>query len=493
MKKLVGRHREQMILQEALASKEAEFIAIYGRRRIGKTFLIRHFFQPKTFFIEITGLKDGSMQEQLAEFSRSFALAFPSYPATFKLPNWRNAFELLTAQLKQLPITKKITVFFDEVPWLSTPRSAFLQALDFFWNREWSQMSNLKVIVCGSAASWIIKNLIYAKGGLHNRLTRTLRLDPFTLSESWAYLKARGISLSHHQIVELYMVLGGVPHYLSQIPKGLSAHQAVNRLCFQETGALYGEFNKLFSSLFYHSDRHIHLIQEIAKVRNGISRKNLIERLETGSGRALSADLSELEEAGFIASFIPYGHQKKEVYYRIIDEYSHFYLKWIKGAPKGIFSKSDPHYWNKKSGSPAWRSWAGYAFESLCYKHISQIQNALGLSRISCEIGAWRYIPRKGSSDKGAQIDLLFDRRDGIISICELKYSEGEFVIDKAYAEELKYKMENFKTHARTGKKHLFLVMVTRCGVRRNQYYDELVSNEVVVENLFELAKNEDG
>jgi uncharacterized protein len=486
MEHLIGRQEERAILQNAFDSNEAELIALYGRRRIGKTFLVRHFFPPQTRFCEMTGLKDGSMKDQLAIFARSFQKTFPQEVPLPPLHNWRYAFELLTAELQKVPKSKRVVVFFDELSWIATRRSGFLQQLDHFWNTEWSKLHNVKVILCGSAASWMIDKVVHATGGLHNRLTRTIILQPFTLSETKAYLEDRKIRLSLKQILELYLVLGGVPYYLKQIEKGLSAAQNINCICFRKSGALYDEFNRLYASLFQDSTNHEKIIRAIATVRQGISRDQLIQHTGIPSGTGLNTYLYELEEAGFIASFIPYQKSKKNIYYRVIDEYSYFYLQWIKNAPRGIFSTSDHHYWEKKAGTPTWKSWAGYAFESICLRHSLAITKALQIEKIPTEVAAWRYIPRRGSKEKGAQIDLLFDRGDGVISICEMKYSEGEFVINKAYAEALRNKIEIFKQRTTGRRKHIFLVMVTTCGVKRNAYCDELITNEVCLEGLFD-------
>lgn len=485
MNHLIGRHEERAILQKALDSNEAELIALYGRRRIGKTFLVRHFFAFQTLFCEITGLKDGSMKDQLAIFARSFQKTFPQEVPLPPLPDWRYAFELLTAELKKVPQSKKVALFFDELSWIAGRRSGFLQQLDHFWNTEWSRLKNAKVILCGSAASWMIDKVVHAKGGLHNRLTRTIVLQPFTLAETKAYLEDRKICLSLKQISELYLVFGGVPYYLNQVEKGLSAAQNINRICFRKNGALFDEFSKLYASLFRDSTNHEKIIRAMATVRQGISRDQLIDLTGIPSGTGLNKYLYELEEAGFIASFVPYQKSRKNIYYRVIDEYSYFYLKWIKNAPRGIFATGAHHYWEKKVGAVAWRSWAGYAFESLCFRHSLQIQKALQIEKIPAEIASWRYVPPKCSDVKGVQIDLLFDRGDGVISICEIKYSDEEFVIDKSYAGELRNKMEIFKKRTMGGKKHLFLVMVTPFGVKKNVYAEELVTNEVSLEDLF--------
>lgn len=485
METIIGRKSELQLLETCLSSAQAELIAIYGRRRIGKTFLIRNFFKDQGTYFEVTGLKDGKLSDQLQNFARGLQQVFPQKVPLLTFPNWNYSFELLTAEIKRLPKNKTITLFFDELPWLASPRSGFLQQLDYFWNREWSQIKNLKVVLCGSAASWMIEKLIRAKGGLHNRLTRVLKLNPLTLGETHEYLSAKKVHLNFKQTLELYMAFGGVPFYLNQARRGLSATQIINQVCFRKEGRLSQEFSILFSSLFNHSANHEKIIQLLAQHPQGLSRGELIQKTNIPSGSGLNRYFFELEEAGFIASFIPYQRQKKDIYYRIIDEYSLFYLKWIRSAPKGIFTDTEAHYWEKKISSPSWRSWAGLCFEMICLKHAKSIQKKLGIERIPTETATWRWSPPPRSLEKGAQIDLLFDRGDGIISICEIKFSEQVFVIHKAYAQELKTKIEVFKSRMKTSAKHLFLTIVTTCGVKKNDYYEDLVHSEVLLEDMF--------
>ncbi len=485
MKIIIGRKSELKMLETCFSSGEAELLAVYGRRRIGKTFLIRNFFKDKGTYFEVTGLKDGKLADQLQNFARGLQQVFPQKVPVLSFPDWNYSFQLLTAEIKRLPKNKPITLFFDELPWLATPRSGFLQQLDYFWNREWSQIKNLKVVLCGSAASWMIEKLIRAKGGLHNRLTGVLKLKPLTLAETQDYLKAKKVHLNFRQTLELYMAFGGVPFYLNQAKRGLSATQIINQVCFRKEGRLSQEFSILFSSLFNHSANHEKIIHLLAKHPQGLSRAELVKKTKIPSGTGLNRYFFELEEAGFIASFIPYQRQKKDIYYRIIDEYSLFYLKWIHAAPKGIFTDSEAHYWEKKIASPGWRSWAGLCFEMICLKHAKAIQKKLGIERIPTETSTWRWAPPAKSSEKGAQIDLLFDRGDGIISLCEIKFSEQNFVINKSYAQALKTKIEVFQKRLKVSAKHLFLTMITTHGVKKNAYYDEWVHSEVLLEDLF--------
>jgi AAA+ ATPase superfamily predicted ATPase len=484
MKKIIGRNKELDILNTIWNAKEAVFASIYGRRRVGKTFLIRNFFQNKGIYLEITGTKDGTIYDQLTNFIESFTNTF--YPnLSLRTPTtWRQAFKLLTQKITEFPKSKKIIIFLDELPWLATKRSRFIQNLDYFWNRHWSQLANVKLIVCGSAASWMLDNLINAKGGLYNRITNILLLQPFTLSETKMFFTSNNIKLSEKQIVDIYMIMGGIPYYLNQIKKSKSVIQNINDLCFQPDGLLYNEFPRLFKSLFDSHEIHSKIVQVIAKNRYGIQFKELAKKVGKSSGGRFRKRLAELEAAGFVQKFVPYGKKTRDHYYRIIDEYTMFYLHWIKPAIETEINLDNNNYWQITSQTPNWQSWAGYAFESLCYKHINKIRLALGLDKIPCKIGSWRYIPKPGTKQRGAQIDLLFDRRDDVITLCEIKYSINKFSIDKDYASILANKIKIFTNHFKTNKQ-ITMAMITTMGLKKSIWTEDLITNEVTLSDLF--------
>lgn len=481
----VGRSDEIAFLKKKLESNESEFIAIYGRRRIGKTSLVRHIIELKQpHFIEITGLKDGRLSEQLDIFSRAFVKAF-SLPYEIAQPkNWMRAFEMLTHAIKQLPSGQKMVIFLDELPWLASPKSGLLQALDHFWNTEWVHLSYLKLIICGSAASWILDNVINAKGGLHNRLTASILLKPFHIYEVAQFLKSRAIKMQPLQILHLYLVMGGVPFYLKALEKGKSVSQIVDNLCFTSNGLLYNEFERLFSSLFNQSEIYIQIIRAIAKKPNGIDQNKLRSFLKQSAGGTLTKRLNELEAAGFIISFIPYGKEKKGIYYRVIDEYTLFYLKWIEPISNRIkLAASQSNYWQSKEQTGPWLNWIGNAFEIFCYKHIDQIIKAMKI-HTGFEIGTWYYQP-KSKNEKGVQIDLLLDRDDGVVNIIEIKFSQKLYRITKEYASELGDKLDIFSEQLKTSK-DLHLTMITTNGLLPNIYSKELVENEITLNDFFE-------
>lgn len=483
MEKLVGRENEIKIFDKILSSKKAEFVAIYGRRRVGKTYLISRHFSKQEIYFECTGIKDGKMRDQLKNFSEAFQHTF--YPdLTLAIStSWRQAFEQLTNKINDIPQNKKIILFFDELPWLATRKSKFLQELDYFWNTKWSRMPNVKLIVCGSAASWILDNLVNAKGGLHNRVTETIRLNPFTLRETKKYLEVNmNIKLSLIQILDLYMVLGGVPFYLSKLKKHKSIAQNINELCFSRDGALYAEFPRLFKSLFEAYEINLRIIKTIAKFRYGISFGQLVEKMGKKAGGRFSDRLNELEAAGFIEKILPYGRKKRDHYYRVSDEYTMFYLNWIENVSGKI--PSDSNYWLEISKNPAWNSWTGCAFEMVCHKHVNNIINGLKLHGVSCLVSHWKFIPSAGAKKQGAQVDLLLDRSDNAITLCEIKYSSKQFSIEKSYANDLKNKITVFQNETSTSKQ-LFLALITTAGLKKNIWSEDLVDEVIKLDDLF--------
>lgn len=482
---IIGREQELAILQEVFDSTEPQFLAVYGRRRIGKTFLISEFFKNKGVYFEITGMKEGTMTEQLFQFAYEFSRQFNAGNRITPPQNWAQALNLLHEAIEKIEKGKKIILFFDEVPWLASPRSKFLNALEHFWNRYISRKKNVILIICGSSASWVIKNIINNKGGLHGRVTRKIRLLPFSLLETEKYLQSRHIELDRKQIIDIYMAIGGVPKYLSYITRDKSAAQIINELCFSLNGGLYNEFDNLYKSLFENYEQHIAIVKALAKAVYGLTKDELLKKVKLKSGGYSSKIIEDLIDAGFLV-YIPSSSAKKVGgLYRLIDEYSLFYLTWIVDRNKIGFESIDESFWIKKQGSSKWRTWSGCAFESLCLKHIVKIKKALGISGISTMESGWRYLPSsKAKQLGGAQINLVIERSDKCINLCEMKYSDGEFVIDKPYLQILQNKKRVFKKQTATTKT-LFTTMVTTYGVKKNANYLSVVDSEVIMDDLF--------
>lgn len=442
---LIGRVSEISVLEEAMLSPEAELIAVYGRRRVGKTYLIRTVYENDIVF-EISGLNNMPMTDQLENFSDKLMAAF-NLPIEIATPkNWLQAFRQLIQLLEPRLSSKKQVIFLDELPWFDTPKSGFLAAFDNFWNSWASKQRGLVVVICGSAASWMIQNIVRNKGGLHNRITRRMRLMPFNLNETELFLQSKYINLERYQIIELFMITGGIPHYLKDIRRGESVIQNIDRLCFTNDGLLIDEFKDLYAALFDNADKHVSIVRALAQNSTGLMRGEIIEACQISSGGGLTKMLEELLESGFISEFIPFNKTSKDAIFKLTDEYSLFYLKFIENS-KAIGTGA----WLDKSASASWRSWSGLAFENICLKHTPQIKKALNIYGIYSEQSAWRYVAK--GDDKGTQIDLLIDRRDNCINLCVIKFSITKFTIDKKYAEELAAKRRIFI--AQTGTKKM--------------------------------------
>ena len=479
MENLIGRVEEIALLSDVLKSKEAGLVAVYGRRRVGKTFLIHTYFNDRLAF-ELTGMYGSSLKEQLQQFSKAMQKATGS-TLSFKSPeNWVEAFHALEQYLAGKTKGKKWVVFLDEFPWLDGRKSGFLSAFEHFWNSWASRQSNMVIVICGSAASWMIRNIVNNKGGLHNRITQKIRLLPFTLRETETYLKSLGNNIDRYQILQIYMAFGGIPQYLKNVQKGSSAMQVIEKSCFAKDGLLTGEFNNLYGSLFEIADNHIKAVRELAITARGLTRQEIIDICGLSSGGRTSMMLEELEESGFIKSVLPYDKTTKDSIYRLIDEFSIFYLKFM-----GKTRSSGKDRWAKLSVGSSYKIWCGMAFEAVCLKHVDQIKKGLGIQGIETEESAWRYVPRKGQRESGAQIDLLIDRKDRCINICEMKFYTAEYSIDKSYANELEQKLQVFATKTKI-KKTLFLTMITTYGMKENIYSTIMVQKSLTMDILFD-------
>ncbi len=473
---IIGREDEKKTLKEMLLSKEAELIAILGRRRVGKTFLIRNYYQKYLVF-ECTGIHDAGLPEQLFNFSRSLQQAMQSAIPPATPNNWVQAFAFLSDFLATKLKDQAAVVLFDEFPWIHTAKSGFLTAFGHWWNTWASRQPQLKVVICGSAASWMIENILHNKGGLHNRISRNIQLLPFSLKESEDYLVSRGLKLDHYQILQLYMAMGGIPQYLKQVDKGQSARQVIDKLFFEKNGMLKTEFNVLYRSLFDNASHHEKIVRALAKKASGLSRAEVIKACGLTTGGTTTRLFEELEQSGFITQYIPFEKTSRDGIYKLSDEYSLFYLKFIDRA-----RATGAGTWDRIAEGQSYNSWSGYAFEAICQKHIQQIKKALGIAAVYTEASAWRYTPKKGET--GAQIDLLLDRADHCINLCEMKFAIGEFTIDKKYANELDSKVKVLQAQTKT-RKTIFQTIITTYGTKQNMYYTGRIVSEVKMEDLF--------
>ena len=470
MVEIVGRKEEKRVLLEALNSGRPELMVIYGRRRIGKTFLIRKLYKDHLIF-EFTGMYRASLKDQLYNFHSQIKEKLPSEEVRTK---WLDAFKQLERFIEKNRSKKKKVIFIDEFPWIDTRRSNFLKAFDYFWNSYGSKQDNLLVVICGSAASYMVRNIIKSKGGLHNRLTRKIKLLPFTLRETEQLLRSNKVNLSRYEIIQIYMTMGGVPFYLEKIQVGESVPQLIDRLCFTKDGFLRGEFSNVFASLFDAYENHEDVVRVLAKVRKGLTRTDIMTRSKLTSGGRLTRTLEELEESGFIEKYNPYSGTNNGLY-RLSDEYTLFYIKYIEGT------RVSAHIWAKMQNKSSYKIWSGFSFETICIKHIEQIKKSLNIAGVHSVQGAWYQREAEGM---GAQIDLIIDRDDGVINLCEMKFYNTKYVLTKKYAHDIAQKTNSFLESVQTNKS-IFVTFISSFGLKANQYQSQYVQNELTLDALF--------
>ena len=469
---IIGRKEEQQILHSAAQSENSEFVAVYGRRRVGKTYLIRETFGYK-FTFQHTGLAKGNTKEQL--FSFAISLRDAGYDDCPIPKSWLEAFSLLSTYLKNSTDEKKI-VFLDELPWMDTPRSNFISAFEHFWNGWASARKDIVLIICGSATSWIINKVINDHGGLHNRVTKQIALQPFTLNECEMFAKSKGLEMSRYQLAECYMVLGGIPYYWSLLEKGLSLAQNIDKIIFAKNGKLSNEFNQLYASLFKSPEQYIDIVTALGKKKAGMTREEIIAATDKYSNGALSKVLDELEYCGFIRKYNGFDKKSKQAIYQLIDNYTLFYFKFIQQN-----ENNDEHFWSASIDSAMHRAWSGLAFERLCMAHTQQIKATLGIAGVLSNVYSWR--KEADETSDGAQVDLLIDRKDQVINLCEMKYSLSEYAIDAEYEQKLRNKKSAF-INATNTRKAVHLTMVTTFGIKAN-VHSGIVQNEVKLDDLF--------
>ena len=469
MDSLIGRKEEVKLLYNALKSNYSELIAVYGRRRVGKTFLIREVYKKEIIF-SFSGLFKANLKIQLQNFH---LLLSAKKKKTTKPSSWLEAFYQLQDFLDKQKSKKKKVIFIDEFPWLDSRKSNFLTAFDNFWNNYASKRNDLVVVICGSAASYMIKHILKNTGGLHNRITNKIHLKPFNLYETELLLKSNKVKLSKYDILQLYMCMGGIPHYLQRILPGESVVSTIDRLCFEKDGFLRTEFEAIFYSLFLKAENHITIVKVLAKVRKGLTRAEILTKTKLKSGGTFSKTLNELEESGFVNSYMPYKGTKDNLY-RLTDEYSMFYLKFIQNT------KAEKGVWQTMYNQNTYKVWSGFSFETICIKHIKQIKQSLGISGILTTTGSWI----EKNNKQGTQIDLLLDRNDNAINLCEIKFYNAAFTITKSYAENLRDKKNIFIEKTKTTK-NIFVTIITVYGLIINKYSLENVQNEVVMIDLF--------
>jgi uncharacterized protein len=471
----VGRAFEIARLSALQKSNKAELIVIYGRRRVGKTFLIKEYYNY-TFDFYVTAKGSEFTQDQLIVFNDAL-IAHGATKCNTEPSNWKIAFDRLKLLLKKKKAKKNINVFIDELPWFDTKGSNFVVEFEHFWNSWASEQKNLTFIVCGSATSWIINEIINNTKGLHNRVTQQIKVLPFTLSETEQFLQTKKINFSINQLLEIYMVIGGIPFYLDALLPNLSATQNIEYLFFKENSPLRNEFKNLYKAVFKKHEAYENLVAILATKNYGITRQEIIDISSKASGGTLTNILSDLESCGFIKSYPSFDEKPKNTIYRLSDYFTQFYFKFM--TQKKMYQKNG---WINMLDNPTHRVWQGLQFEQVCIDHIQAIQFKLGIEGIFSTIGAWR-----GSIDKNkVQIDLLINRRDDVINICEVKFSMSEYIITKDYAQKLRNKIGLFKQITNT-KKSVHLNLICSNGIKQNQYSQELTNRNITGADLLQL------
>lgn len=466
---IIGRDNEIATLRGLLQSDESQFVAVYGRRRVGKTFLIREAYDY-SFTFEHTGTYGASRREQLNDFRESLYHAGMEKKPMPK--TWAEAFRLLQDLLESKPEGKKV-IFIDELPWMDTAKSNFVRSLDHFWNAWATTRKDIILVICGSATSWIIDNVIMNYGGLHNRLTCQIHLQPFCLRECKQYCEKRNLGYKDRQILEAYMALGGIPYYWSFMKKGQSVAQNFDRMFFHDGGELAHEFDALYASLFKKPRRHIAIITALAAKKRGLLREEILKVSKLSDNSDFSKALQELEQCGFIRKFTPIDKKTKESTYQLIDNYTLFYFDFIKENRNG-----DEHFWTSQYNTSIHTGWAGRAFERVCMQHIRQIKSELGFAASISSVHSWIYKAPKDPSTgktiyKGAQIDLLIDREDDTINLCEMKYTRAPYVISDSEYQNIQYRREAFIRETKT-EKSVLVTMITSFGLAPGGNSDDI-------------------
>lgn len=471
MDKIIGRVEERRRLDKCIDAKEAQLVAIYGRRRVGKTYLVKNYFGGRFDFM-LTGINNATNDVQLKNFIMELNNQTGKEMAAPK--TWLEAFALLRDYIESLNAKEKCVVFFDEMPWMDGAKSGFLTAFEWFWNGYGSSKDNLIFIVCGSATSWMMENIDNNHGGLYNRLTCRIYIKPFTLQETEDYLKSKDIQWSRYDIVQCYMIMGGIPYYLRLLDPELSYNSNIDNLFFRKRAELWDEYFNLYSALFKNSGQYIKIVEALSKKKSGLTREQVVTETGLPNNGNLTKMLNDLEYSGFVRINNFFGAKKKV--YQLADYYTLFYYKFIKDN----YGK-DEHFWTNTIENASRRAWAGLTFEQVCKDHVDRIKNKLGIGGVLSELSTWT---QNGTGDeKGAQVDMVIKRRDRVINICECKFSTDEYTIDKDYETSLRNKVGAF-VRAGNIKDSIQLTLITTYGLKRNMH-SSVVNSVVTMDDLF--------
>ncbi len=473
----IAREKELNILRELNEKNSSSFVAIYGRRRVGKTEMVRYFCENEdVFFIEFTGKRKVSKQNQIRTFLRNIEKKFKR--KVDRVSDWYDAFEILQESIETLETKNKKIIFVDELPWLDSAKSNFLEELSYFWNTYCTRRDDIILIVCGSAASYMIKKVIHNIGPLHGRLTAIIPMKQFDLSATKEMLLSRGCNYSDKAVVDTYMAFGGVAKYIENISCKKTLSENINALCFQDTGLMRYEYEELFSSLFNNSKTHYTIMNKLSSKWSGWTQKELAISVKISSG-SIKKPLEELHTSGFISKTTRFGHLKRETIYRATDCFSYFHNKWIKGSVENS-------NWNQISTTQSFKAWSGFAFENICHMHIKQIKKLLGIGAVPTQTHYWSY---RAEGKVGTQIDMLIEHTNGSknIDIIECKYYNGQFVIDKKYKENLQQKINIFNEQTKY-KYNIRLIMITSNGVKKNEHYGDVVNVSLELSDILNVG-----
>ena len=467
---IIGRKEEIKRLEKLCKSKKSEFITIYGRRRVGKTFLVTSLFENQLAFFA-SGIIDGDKDDQMSSFYNSLKKFGCEKP---KPDTWYDAFDMLSEIIENQNNNDKKVIFLDEIPCFDTPRMDFVKALGYFWNSFASLRKDILLIVCGSATSWIVTNIIDNHGGLHNRTTGEIYLRQFSLGETEEYLKVNKFHWNRKTIAEAYMIFGGIPYYLSLLDETKTFAANIDRLYFTEGGELRREYQQLYKSLFKNSAPYIKIIEQLAKNKSGLSKTEIARAAKLNQNGDLSQMLENLQYSDIIRCF--YGKsrgkiKKRDAYYQITDLFTLFHLTF---GDKPV----NPTFWQDRALTAQIITWFGLAFERLCFCHIPQIRKALGLNRIAVEYYSWR-----STGTPGAQIDMIIERADKLINICEIKFSDREYTITKQDDLDMRNRIDTFRQESGTNC-GLIPTWITSYGLKDNDYSAD-VQYQATLDDLF--------
>lgn len=479
---LIGREKEVQELERLYRTDKSEFVAVYGRRRVGKTYLINQVFSDRIVFrhtgitpVDINSrIEKSPMKVQLKAFFRSLNEQGGDFR---KIPHdWYEAFLMLKELLEKKKNGKKRVVFLDELSFMDTRKSEFIPALSDFYNNYVSRQSDILLIVCGSATSYILNNLVNNHAGLYDRLTYQMKISPFKLKDTELLLLHNGWKLPRLEITKAYMIFGGIPFYLDYLNPDYSLARNIDNLIFRKEGSLRNEFSRLFSSTFTNAELTEKIVRSLFKKRIGLTKDELLKSLGKSDSPAFRNAVLALEESDFVLKYIPFGGKKKDERIKLIDPFCLFYLRFV--DRNSAFNES---FYSDNQFSQPVLSAQGYGFEDVCFNHIPEIKKALGISGVQCEVGP--YFQKDTDNNKAYQIDMVIVRKDNVVDLCEAKFSLSEFELNLKGNQRLAEKISHL--NELLPKRYIVqAVLLTTFGLKNSQYSSTFQS-VITLDDLF--------